>query len=238
MSRPPRLTYPGAVHHVTLRCNNREFLFEPSSLQLFEGLLRGAREKLPLLLYNYCLMTNHVHLLFEVGRDDTLSMAMHWLSTSFTRRFNRLAGRNGHVWEGRFRSTIIEASSYFLRCMAYVDLNPVRAGLAAAPVDYGWNGHAALQAQDASVLDFHPLYLECGGDPASRYGSYAEILAQESARPPFTLATEYFVGSMRFVRRMERRFGFASARKPLEHREFGSGIVSAGRRRGRPVYRP
>jgi putative transposase len=101
MPRPPRLTYPGAVHHVTLRCNNREFLFEPPSLLLFQRFLRKARERFPLLLYNYCLMTNHVHLLFEVGKDDTLSKAMHWLSTSFTRRFNQLAARNGHVCEAR-----------------------------------------------------------------------------------------------------------------------------------------
>jgi len=235
MPRPPRLTYPGAVHHVTLRCNNREFLFEPSSLQLFQRSLGKARERFPLLLYNYCLMTNHVHLIFEVGRDDALSKAMHWLSTSFTRRFNQLAGRNGHVWEGRFRSAIIEAPSYFLRCMAYVDLNPVRAGLAAASLDYRWCGHAALEAQDANVLDFHPLYQECGSNPAERYRYYAALLAEEAARPPVTLATEYFVGTPRFVRRMESKFGFSSGRKPLAHREFGLGIVAAGRQRGRPI---
>jgi len=191
-----------------------------------------------LLLYNYCLMTNHVHLLFEVGRDDTLSKAMHWLSTSFTRRFNRLAARNGHVWEGRFRSTIVEAPSYFFRCMAYVDLNPVRAGLAAAPLDYRWCGHAALRAQDTNILDFHPLYLECGEDRRSRYAYYMALLGEEAARPPVTLATEHFVGTERFVRRMERKFGFASGKKPLEHRDLGFGVVAAGRRRGRPICQP
>ena len=238
MPRPPRLTYPGAVHHVTLRCNNREFLFDASSLQLFQGFLGEARRKFPLLLYNYCLMTNHVHLLFEVGRDDTLSKAMHWLSTTFTHRFNWLTGRNGHVWEGRFRSTIIEAASYFFRCMAYVDLNPVRAGLAPTALDHRWCGHAALRAEDPNVLDFHPLYLECGRDPASRYGYYTALLAEEAARPPISLATDHFVGTPRFVSRMEHKFGFSSGRKPLVHRELGSGIIAAGHRRGPAARKP
>ena len=119
MSRPPRFSYAHAVHHVTLRCNNREFLFSPASFELFLTVLHEARATFPIHLYNYCLMTNHVHLLFKVGRDDTLSKAMHWLSTSFVRRFNKATERKGHLWEGRFRSTLIEQETAFFRCMAY-----------------------------------------------------------------------------------------------------------------------
>jgi len=209
MSRPPRFSYAHALHHVTLRCNNREFLFADPSFQLFLDVLQEARGLFPLSLYNYCLMTNHVHLVFKAGQDDTLSAAMHWISSTFSRRFNRLRGRHGHLWEGRFRSTIVEENSYFFRCMAYVDLNPVRAKMAATPLEYRWNGHRALRGEDRSVLDFHTLYLDGGKDAESRYASYARILADEAKRPPVSLATRHFVGSTRFVGRMEERFGLA-----------------------------
>ena len=234
MSRAPRLSYAHAVHHVTLRCNNREFLFSEPSFALFVGVLQEMRAKFPLALYHYCLMTNHVHLLLRVGKDDTLSTAMQWLSTRFSQRFNRLAGRHGHLWEGRFRSTVIEAETYFLRCMAYVDLNPVRAGIVAAAPDYRWSGHRALRDEDPGELDFHDLYLESGPDAATRYRRYLELLAEEAARPAVSLATDYFVGTPKFVRRMERRFGFHERPAKLVERPLApSGLIVAGPSTGR-----
>ncbi|MFH1732055.1 MAG: transposase [Planctomycetota bacterium] len=216
MSRPPRFSYARAVHHVTLRCNNREFLFSVPSFELYLDILQKARARFPLRLYNFCLMTNHVHLLCKVGRGDTLSAAMHWISSTFARRFNRLTSRWGHLWEGRFRSTIIEENSYFFRCMAYLDLNPVRAKMAVTPLEYRWCGHRALRDEDTAALDLHPLYLDCGTDAAARYRSYMNFLADEATRPPASsLATKYFVGTPHFVWRMEKRFGWAESKDRL-----------------------
>ena len=86
LSRPLRFSYPHAVHHVTLRCNNREFLFDDPAWTLFAEVLQEARRRFRLALYQFCLMTNHVHLLFKVGRGDTLSASMHWLGNTFSRR--------------------------------------------------------------------------------------------------------------------------------------------------------
>jgi len=207
--RTPRFSYPRAVHHVTLRCNNREFLFSERSFELFHSLLQKARERFGLSLYNYCLMTNHVHLLFKVNKADTLSSAMHWTSSLFSRRFNKQSGRNGHLWEGRFRSTIIEESSYFLRCMTYLDLNPVRARMVAEPAEHRWSGHRALRHENAAELDFHPTYLELGTDARSRYRAYTHLLAEDLERRRVPLATKFFVGSPRFVARMETKFGLS-----------------------------
>ena len=225
MSRPPRFSYAHAVHHATLRCNNREFLFSPPSLALFLAVLREARAIFPLHLYNYCLMTNHVHLLLKVGRDDTLSRAMHWLGTSFVRRFNKAADRKGHLWEGRFRSTLVEAETAFFRCMAYVDLNPVRARMATTPADYPWSAHAALRDEDTEQIALHELYLGLGADPASRYRAYLEVLASEAAREPLSLATAYFLGGPRFVGRMETRFAAGTS---LRRRPLAGGLICVG----------
>ena len=237
MSRPPRLTYAGALHHVTLRCNNREFLFSEPSFVKFLDVVRRAREKFPIALYDYCLMTNHVHLLFEAGRDDTLARSMHWLGTTFVREFNKAAGRKGHLWEGRYRSTVVETPSYLFQTMAYVDLNPVRAGMVTAPADYPWCGHRALRDEDRKQLAFHPLYMDLAADAASRYRKYMALLAEEASRPPQSLATTYFVGSRRFVRRMEKRFGLDAPGRSVERRPLGAGVVACGPRLGDPGRR-
>jgi len=235
VSRPPRFTYAGALHHVTLRCNNREFLFTAPSFERFLDVLQRARGKFPIALYHYCLMTNHVHLLFEVRGDATLPKLMHWLGTTFTREFNRAEGRHGHLWEGRYRSTIIEDATYFLRAMAYVDLNPVRAGTVASALDYPWSAHRAVRDEDGECLDFHPLYLGLARDAAGRYRAYAELLADEATRPPRSLATTYFVGGPRFIRRNESRFGLDRPGRSLEHRPIGPGLMVSGPRLGDPL---
>ena len=227
MPRAPRFTYARAVHHVTLRCNNREFLFAEPWFARFVEVLEEARGKFPIRLFHYCVMTNHVHLLFQVGHDDTLPKVMHWLSTTFVRRFNKATGRRGHLWEGRYRSSIIEQSSYFFRCMAYVDLNPVRARIVASPRDYRWCGHRALSVEDTSVLDVHDLYLGLGPDVEARYRAYQELLADEASRPAFSLARVYFAGSARFVSRMEARFGVGTGARGARRIRLGRGVVAS-----------
>jgi REP-associated tyrosine transposase len=235
MPRPLRFSYRDALHHVTLRCNNREFLFEPTSQALFIRLLQKTRERFPLSLYNYNVLTNHLHLLFRVGEDDTLSRSMHWLGTAFSREFNKLRGRHGHLWEGRFRSTLVESSTYFFRCMAYVDLNPVRARIVAAPTEYEWSAHRALLDEDQDAIDLHPLYLELGTTRAERYAAYSAMLDEELSRTPVPLAAKHFVGSARFVMRMEERFFSGPRAASLARESHDAQIVSLGPRVGRVI---
>jgi len=233
MSRPPRYTYARALHHVTLRCNNREFLFSPPSQRMFTDILHEARARFPMRLYNYCLMTNHVHLLFQVGSDDTLPKAMHWISSCFVHRFNRRADRHGHLWEGRYRSTVIEQSTYFLRCMTYVDLNPVRAGIVSDCGEYPWSACKAIHDEDTTRVTLHPLFLGLADTRAERRAAYAELLSEALQRDPIPLAREYFVGSPEFVTRMSRRFGLDGPETRTLGRTVGSGLVALGPRYGR-----
>jgi putative transposase len=159
---------------------------------------------------------------------------MHWLSTMFVGRFSRARRRVGHLWQGRFRSMIVEQDTYLLRCMTYVDLNPGRAGLAATPAEYRWSGHAALRAEDRERLDLHPLYLALGPDAESRYRAYMRLVAEDAAREAVPLAGQYFVGSRRFVGRMAKRFGLAGPGSRVEWEEHGPGLVSLRPKHGGP----
>ena len=227
MPRARRFTYAQALHHVTMRCNNKEFLFEHSSFVMLMDLLAEACAKFEVPLHDYCLMTNHVHLHFQVPADDVLSDFMHWLENVFAKRFNRLRGRKGHLWEDRFHSTIIEPGCS-LRCMAYIDLNPVRAGMVRTPSEYPWSGHAAIKAQDQTLISLSPDYLSLAANKAARYKAYWREIQAEAARKPFSLANVLFLGSKEFMENQIERFGLGTTTRPRICRlDLGNGLWGA-----------
>lgn len=233
MGRSPRLTYRGALHHVTMRCNNKEFLFDERSFRLFLDTLSETREKFFSQLYNYCLMTNHFHLLFEVGADDTLSRFMHRLANVFANRFNVIRERKGHLWEGRFVSTVVEARSYFLRCMAYIDLNPVRARMVERPGAYKWSAHSHVVAENESVVAIHNIYRDLGKTRAERRRAYRKVLAEEISRQPYSLAGALFVGRKDFTRRLQERFGITTEKRSrFQSVDLGDDIRAVERHKG------
>ena len=228
MTRYRRLSCKGALHHTTMRCNNKEFLFEEPSLRLFLYILKETCVIYDVALYDYCLMTNHVHLLFRVRSDAILSAFMHRVANVFAKRFNAVRKRKGHLWEGRFRSTIAEPSTCLFGCMAYIDLNPVRAGMVAKPGDYAWSGHNSILEGDESLMTLHPRYLKLGKDRNARNEAYAGILREEAAKPPYSLADVLFFGSRGFVRGMMKRFSLESKLRPrVRVVEISKGIWAA-----------
>jgi putative transposase len=216
-----------------MRCNNKEFLFDEQSQRLFLALMRETCETFRTPLYNYCLMTNHVHLLFQVPEDDTLSRMMHRLANVFAKRFNAIRGRKGHLWEGRFVSTILEAPAFFLRCMAYIDLNPVRARIVDDPREYQWCAHRFVRAEDEANVTLHKVYLELGETPAARRAAYRRLLDREGARKPFSLAGTLLVGTPRFNRALRRRFGLSGSRSVrLREIDLGDGVLATALHKG------
>ena len=227
MPRAKRFTYAGAIHHVTLRCNNKEFLFDDESWRMFMDLLAEARHRFEVPLRDYCLMTNHVHLDFQVPADNLLPPYMKWLANVFAKRFNWRKNRKGHLWEGRFHSTIIQ-SGCNLKCMAYIDLNPVRAGMVKSPADHPWSGHKAIREEDQLLLRLDPSYLAMGEDKARRYAAYLRVLEAEAARKPFSLANVLFFGDREFVEQHVERFALGSSTRPRVNRiDLGDGIWGA-----------
>jgi len=178
MARLPRLTVTGYPHHVILRGNDRQDIFRNTTdyqrmLDLFE---QHSREQ-GVDIHAYVLMTNHLHLLRTPQKEQGLPKMMQAVGRSYVQIFNKVHGRTGTLWEGRYRSTLIQTERYLLACMAYIDLNPVRATMVAQPEDYVWSsyGHYAGRRHDRLITP-HALYWGLGNTPFAREVAYAEMV--------------------------------------------------------------
>ena len=143
MARPPRLEYPCALYHVTARGVRQDVIFQDARdrqelLKLLSNTLRIADAK----AFAYCLMGNHYHLVIQTRRAN-LSALMHRINFIYSQSFNQRHDRRGHVLEGRFKAIHVDRDSYLLEVCRYVDLNPVRAGLVAAPAQWKWSSFRA-----------------------------------------------------------------------------------------------
>ena len=162
-------------------------------------------------IHAYVLMPNHFHLLATPQAADGLPQLMQAVGRRYVQYFNRRHLRSGTLWEGRYRSTVLEAAQYLLPCMVYLDLNPVRVGLVAAPADYAWSSHAhATGVRADRVLRPHALYWALGNTPFAREAAYAALVqAGVEARDQRALTAStlsgWALGSEDFVKNLQGR---------------------------------
>jgi putative transposase len=139
MARKPRLNIIDCPHHITQRGNNRQdVFFIDDDRQRYLSFLHEQSEKYDLQILGYCLMTNHIHLIVIPRNEDSLTKAIgrtHWL---YTRSINYYHRRSGHLWQNRFFSCAM-GETHFIRAMAYIERNPVRAGMVHQACDYAWS---------------------------------------------------------------------------------------------------
>ena len=168
MPRQSRLVLPGVALHVIQRGNDRAVCFRGrSDYQVYLLHLHELMKKFACALHAYCLMPNHVHLLLTPSSDDGCKGLMRELGQRYVQYFNRRHGRTGTLWEGRFRSSLVESARYVLACYRYIELNPVRAALAERPQDYEWSSHRGNAGrQSDSLLSPHAEYLALGFEGA------------------------------------------------------------------------
>jgi len=225
MARLPRLTVPGYPHHIIQRGNNRQAIF--SSSADYEALLAMLDEhsrQSKVAIHAYVLMSNHFHLLATPETSEAMPQMMQAVGRRYVRRFNQHHGRSGTLWEGRYRSTLIQTERYLLACMAYIDLNPVRAGVAAEPGDYWWSSYAHYVGRRHDKLVSPPaLYWELGNTPFSREAAYAELVQAgisdeqqraltDSALSGWALGEPDYVADLQ--RRTQRRVSKGRAGRP------------------------
>ena len=178
MARLPRLTVTGYPQHVILRGNNRQDIFRNTAdYQRMLDLIEQHSRELGVEIHAYVLMTNHLHLLLTPQKDQALPKMMQAVGRSYVQTFNKVHGRTGTLWEGRYRSTLIQAERYLLACMAYIDLNPVRAHMVAQPDDYGWSSYSHyVGRRNDRLITPHALYWGLGNTPFAREAAYAEMV--------------------------------------------------------------
>ena len=137
MPRIARATAGGLCYHVLNRGNSRARVFhKDDDYQAFIDLIAAASDRLPMRVLGYCLMPNHFHLMLRPRGDGDISTWMQWLMTSHVRRYHAHHHSSGHIWQGRFKSFIVQTDEHFLKAMRYVERNALRAGLVKRAEDW------------------------------------------------------------------------------------------------------
>jgi len=180
MPRRLRIFIPGMTQHVIQRGNNRTDIFgSPSDYEVFACAMCEALRRYRLDLHAYVLMTNHVHLMVTPVTPTDIPAAMQAIGRRYVPYFNQRYERTGGLFEGRYRSMIVDDESYWVTCMRYIELNPVRAGLVTRPEAYRWSSYRAhgMEVRDA-LLTEHPMYVRLGDTSVDRCRSWRAFCAQ------------------------------------------------------------
>ena len=212
MARQVRIEYPGAFYHVFSRGNQRQpvFLTDEDRYFFLKG-LRVAHQKFGVIIHAFCLMPNHFHLIVETPLGN-LSRMMHFLITSYTIYFNKKHERHGHLFQGRFRSVLIEAVTYAQELSRYIHLNPVRAELVDRPEEYSWssfkNYRGEAKREDWLETD---VILRLFGDDIERsvkaYSTYVEQGVGADVTESIRLSIKRgILGSEAFIARIKQAY--------------------------------
>lgn len=183
MARLPRLYASGCAHHIIQRGNNRAPCFlESGDRQRYLAILSKAAIQNQVDIHAYVLMTNHVHMLVSPQNPESCGRMMQSLGRRYVRFFNDRYDRTGTLWEGRYKSTLVDTDTYFLTVANYIEQNPVRAHMVSHPADYNWSSYAAnaLGESDPLVTP-HALYLSLGHTRLERQKRYRQLFQHDLA---------------------------------------------------------
>jgi putative transposase len=210
MARAWRIEYEGALYHVLSRGNERrDIFFDDEDRTLFLIGLSEAGERFAVDVLAYVLMGNHYHLLLRTRRAN-LSKAMQWLGLSYTTRFNFKQSRSGHLFQGRFKSMLVQNDAYLLQLSYYIHRNPLRAGMVERLADYRWSSYPAYAYENRAPewLNTEVILsqLVSAGDRHHAYRKNAQKYAEEEGRLWEDLRHGFILGSERFVKTIKARY--------------------------------
>jgi putative transposase len=220
------MSFPGLPHHVIQRGHNGQPVFLRSAdYQSMLDLLQEYASKYEVAVHAYVLMPDHFHLLLTPQTETGLPQMLQSVGRRYVRYFNDQQTRTGTLWDGRYRSTMLQPELYLLPCMVAMDLNPVRAGLVANAADYVWSSHGHyIGRQVDRLLTPHAQFWGLGNTPFAREASYAELVqvgvsaSQHSAMMDATLKG-WALGSPEFLQVLQkqtlRRLTKGQAGRPL-----------------------
>ena len=204
--------------HLVQRGINREpCFFAEENYHCYLHWLQKSAADWHCAIHAYVLMTNHVHLLITAERPDGPARLMQSLGRRYVQYINRAYRRSGSLWEGRYKSSAVQAEAYLLTCMRYIELNPVRAGMVSDPAHYRWSSYrynGLGQADERLVA--HPLYQSLGHNAEERRASYRALFRSELDDDAIddirlALAQNQPLGDDRFAERICARVGVRRA---------------------------
>ena len=225
MPRQPRLDLANIPQHIVQRGNDRQpcFFTDVDRMRYLQDLREIAlREGCN--VHAYVLMTNHVHLLMTPAASGQVSRVMQSLGRRYVRYINDRYRRTGTLWEGRYKSSLVDRETWLLHCYRYIELNPVRARMTADPSDYAWSSHAHNAfGRDDPLIHPHPAYLSLGSTDDERNSAYRALTMENVSQDHLDairvhLQRQHALGSDRFRSAIEaqlsRRAGPAKIGRP------------------------
>lgn len=182
MPRQPRLELPGIPMHVTQRGVNRAAIFlDDDDRHHYRRLLRHACHVASVAVHAFVLMDNHVHLLLSANAEGAISEAMRRSGHAYVQAFNARHGRSGSLWQGRFKSSLVDSDEYLLQVLRYIELNPLRAAMVSRPEHFRWSSvHSHLGLARDPLITPHAGYLALGTDAEQRASAYRDWLYRTS----------------------------------------------------------
>ena len=224
MPRPARIEVPGVPLHIVQRGNNRaDCFFSDMDRRFYLKCLAEAASARGCEVHAYVLMSNHVHLLVTPGTQGATSSMLQDLGRQYVRTVNRAHNRSGTLWEGRFKSNLIDTERYLWTCHRYIELNPVRAGIVSRPGDYTWSSHRyyAIGKPDRVVTP-HGLYATLGANAVACRFAFLAVFGDalpevEIERLRTAVQRGWALGSDSFVEKMQKKLG-RSIRPPRRGR--------------------
>jgi REP element-mobilizing transposase RayT len=209
MARPWRIEYEGALYHVFSRGNNRQDIFvTDDDRRMFLDTIGQMSERFESRIFAYVLMDNHYHLLLRTARAN-LSRNMQWLGTTYTRRYNLKHFQSGHLFQGRFNSTLVENDVYLMQLSYYIHHNPLRAGIVRRLIDYHWSSYPAYAYNRR-----HPDWLDKELILSQIQGQNKHLLyrkkSQEYSAENLSILEDirhgFIYGSQKFVKKIKARY--------------------------------
>jgi len=200
--------------HVIQRGNNRAAcFFGDVDRRFYLKCLAQSAARTRCAIHAYVLMTNHVHLLVTPAESGSVAAMLQEMGRRYVRVFNTVHGRTGTLWEGRFKSSLVDTEAYLLACHRYIELNPVRAGLAVHPEAYPWSSHAHYAIGNVSdLITEHALFLALGTNRAERQAAFRALFQDEMDQRTLAQIREAVnagcaLGSETFLEAMQAKLG-------------------------------
>ena len=177
MARKLRASSVGVPEHVIQRGNNRQVVFGgEAEMKAYVTWLKDYAKKYRVAIHAWVLMSNHVHFLCTPTTSSGISLMMQSLGRMYVSYFNRRNKRSGTLWEGRYRSCLVQEENYLFQLYRYIELNPVRSGMVDDPADYSWSSYQCnALGKKSDLLTPHPLFSALGADDDTRQGAYLAL---------------------------------------------------------------